>query len=299
MTYKSAAAVEMAVKSASSASSLDTGRAVSSFYFHRLLCRVFAGNNKKFVLKGGQAMLARTIDARATRDIDLLALQDSLENALTELVRLAESDLGDFVVFEFAGSKHIKAEDEYRSGLSVKFTPRIGVKRMQQISIDLVVDKVPLEEVEVIEPVDRIQIEGLLTCNYLLYPVENALADKFCALIETHDGRVSTRVKDLVDIAVYAVTCTVDGDKFQNCLSREVAVRGMEMPDKFSVPREWGLSQGRQFEKLSANTGLPAGLKVMDVAAELAGNLIDPAISASVSGLQWFPEDLKWECKDS
>ena len=299
MTYKSAAAVEMAVKSAASASSLDTGRAVSSFYFHRLLCRVFAGNNKKFVLKGGQAMLARTIDARATRDIDLLALQDSLENALTELVRLAESDLDDFVVFEFAGSKHIKAEDEYRSGLSVKFTPRIGVKRMQQISIDLVVDKVPLEEVEVIEPVDRIQIEGLLTCNYLLYPVENALADKFCALIEIHDGMVSTRVKDLVDIAVYAVTCTVDGDKFQNCLSREVAVRGMEMPDKFSVPREWGLFQGRQFEKLSANTGLPAGLKVIDAATELAGNLIDPVISASVSGLQWLPEDLKWERKDS
>lgn len=102
MTYKSAAAVEMVVKSAASASSLDTSRAVSSFYFHRLLCRVFAGNNKKFVLKGGQAMLARTMDARATRDIDLLALQDSLENALTELVRLAESDLGDFVVFEFA-----------------------------------------------------------------------------------------------------------------------------------------------------------------------------------------------------
>ena len=57
MTYKSAAAVEMAVKSASSASSLDTGRAVSSFYFHRLLCRVFAGNNKKFVVKGGRQCL--------------------------------------------------------------------------------------------------------------------------------------------------------------------------------------------------------------------------------------------------
>ena len=82
---------------------------MSSFYFHRLLCRVFAGNNKKFVLKGGQAMLARTIDARATRDIDLLALQDSLENALTELVRLAESDLGDFVVFRICGFKTYKS----------------------------------------------------------------------------------------------------------------------------------------------------------------------------------------------
>ena len=54
MTYKSAAAVEMAVKSAASASSLDTARAVSSFYFHRLLCRVFAGNNKKFLLMCGE-----------------------------------------------------------------------------------------------------------------------------------------------------------------------------------------------------------------------------------------------------
>lgn len=66
MRYKSAAALEMAVKSAASASPMDTGRAVSAFYFHRLLCRVFAGGNGSFVLKGGRAMLARTVDARAT-----------------------------------------------------------------------------------------------------------------------------------------------------------------------------------------------------------------------------------------
>lgn len=53
MRYKSAAALEMAVKSAASASPMDTGRAVSAFYFHRLLCRVFAGGNGSFVLKGG------------------------------------------------------------------------------------------------------------------------------------------------------------------------------------------------------------------------------------------------------
>lgn len=73
MTYKSAAALEMAVKAAATASRLDTNRAIASFYFHRLLCRVFAGGNDAFVLKGGQSMLSRTVDARATRDIDLLA----------------------------------------------------------------------------------------------------------------------------------------------------------------------------------------------------------------------------------
>lgn len=50
MRYRSAAALEMAVKSAASASPMDTGRAVSAFYFHRLLCRVFAGGNGSFVL---------------------------------------------------------------------------------------------------------------------------------------------------------------------------------------------------------------------------------------------------------
>lgn len=186
MRYKSAAALEMAVKSAASASPMDTGRAVSAFYFHRLLCRVFAGGNGSFVLKGGRAMLARTVDAHATRDIDLLSTEGSLEDAPEELVRLAGTDLGDFVTFEFTGSRPIKAEDEYRSGLSVGFVPMLGAKRMQPVSVDLVVDEVPLEGAERISPADRIEVDGLETCDYLVYPVEAALADKLCGIVEVH-----------------------------------------------------------------------------------------------------------------
>ena len=61
----------MAIKDAAKASPLDTNRAIASFYFHRLLYRVFSEPGTPFVLKGGQGMLARTADARATRDIDL------------------------------------------------------------------------------------------------------------------------------------------------------------------------------------------------------------------------------------
>lgn len=68
MAYTSAAALEMAVKAAAKASPQDTGRVVSAFYFHRFLCRVFANSNDSFILKGGQSVLARTLDARATRD---------------------------------------------------------------------------------------------------------------------------------------------------------------------------------------------------------------------------------------
>ena len=89
-------------------------------------------------------MLARTVDARATRDIDLLSRGDSLDAAVEELKRLATVDLGDFATFEFMRATPIKTEDEYRSGLNVRFRCLIGAKPVQDVSIDLVVDEVAL-----------------------------------------------------------------------------------------------------------------------------------------------------------
>jgi hypothetical protein len=295
MRYKSAAALEMAVKAAAVASPLDTDRAMSSFYFHRFLCRVFAGGNRSFVLKGGQAMLARTVDARATRDVDLLSPGTSVDAAVEELVRLSETDLGDFVTFELAGSHPIKAEDEYRDGASVEFVPMLGAKRMQPFSVDLVVDDVPLDDVERISPADRLEIEGLAVCDYPVYPVENALADKFCGIVETHDGRPSSRVKDLVDIAVCAVTSGVDGGRLQRALRREAAIRRISLGEGFEAPDAWGALQARQFTKLCQRTGLPESLRDISAAAKLAGTLLDPAIREEAEGLAWSPSELKWD----
>ena len=295
MRYKSAFALEMAVKAAAVASPMETGLAMSAFYFHRLLCRVFAGGNDSFVLKGGRAMLARTVDARATRDIDLLSTEENLDQALGELIRLVETDLGDFVTFEFAGSHPIKAEDEYRNGLSVRFVPIIGAKRLQHVSIDLVVDEVPLEGAERIAPADRIEVDGLETCDYLVYPVEAALADKLCGIVETHGGRASSRVKDLVDIAVYATTTVVDGTRLQSRLRLESAARHISLGDSFDLPEVWGVSQERQFAKLCQRTGLPEALRAIEAAAELAGKLLNPAIRREAEGKRWNPETREWE----
>lgn len=87
-------------------------------------------------------MLARTVDARATRDIDLLARETSVEAAVADLRRLAGIGLDDFISFSFDKAEPIKADDEYRSGMKVWFTPSLGGKSLQAVSVDLVVDEV-------------------------------------------------------------------------------------------------------------------------------------------------------------
>lgn len=87
-------------------------------------------------------MLARTVDARATRDIDLLARETSVGAAVADLRRLAGIGLDDFISFSFDKAEPIKADDEYRSGMKVWFTPSLGGKSLQAVSVDLVVDEV-------------------------------------------------------------------------------------------------------------------------------------------------------------
>ena len=82
--YSSPKALEMAVKEAAGRSPMDTNRAIAGFYFHRLLCRVFSDPDSPFIPKGGLGVLARTTDARYTRDIDLTTNSLDIDAAVDE-----------------------------------------------------------------------------------------------------------------------------------------------------------------------------------------------------------------------
>lgn len=295
MTYKTSAALEMAVKQAARESPQDTNRAIAGFWRHRLLCRVFANANRSFVLKGGHAVLARTVDARATRDIDLLSRGDSLDAAVEELKRLATVDLGDFATFEFMRATPIKTEDEYRSGLNVRFRCLVGAKPVQDVSIDLVVDEVALEDIDIVVPADRLEVRDVKVCDYAVYPVECALADKLCGIIETHDGRASSRVKDLVDIAVIATSMSVDGAKLQKRIATELEARKLSRPDTFGIPNVWRTSRSSTYANMAKQARLPPEAASLESAVTLAKKLLDPAIGSLSDGMSWIPESAQWE----
>lgn len=274
---------------------MDTNRAITGFYFHRLLCRVFSQGTDRFVLKGGQGVLARTLDARVTRDIDLVAQEESLEEAIADLVQAASIDLNDFVSFVFDRAEQIKAEDEYRCGTKVWFTPFMGTKKLQPISIDLVVDEVRGLEPEILAPVDRLDIEGLPVCDYRVCRVESALADKLLAMIELHDGRASSRIKDIVDILVYAKTCSVDGATLAERVEKEASARKMAMPKEFVAPLWWKQNGSAQYAKMARQAGVLGLAGNIAGAEEVVNRLYAPCFDRSMSVCKWNPQTMRWE----
>ena len=273
MRYKTPAALEMAVKEAAKKSPLDTNRAIAGFYFHRLLCRVFSDPDSPFVLKGGQSVLARTVDARATRDIDLLARETGVEAAVADLRRLAGIGLDDFISFSFDKAEPIKADDEYRSGMKVWFTPSLGGKSLQAVSVDLVVDEVDGLEPETITPADRLQIDDIPVFDYRIYRAESALADKLLAMVEVHDSRALAEQ-----------------------VANESRARKVNLPERFQIPDAWPAVYGKPYAKMARQAKVDDVAPDMVSAEELAAKLYEPALGThwKHGASTWNPSSLIW-----
>ena len=294
MKYKTPAALDMAVKSAAKTSPFDTNKAIASFYFDRLLCRIFSESEPAFILKGGQSMLARTISARTTRDVDLLAIAKNADEALEELKRLASIDLDDFLTYVFARAEKIKVEDEYRQGYKVYFTPYLGPSTKNEVSVDLVVDEVVCENPEKMAPVARLDINGLEVFDYLLYPVVNAMADKICATMQLFEGRESSRVKDLVDLVLFLTTQSFEGKSLRKQVESEVAFRKMKPMEGYKVPRSWFTLGKPRYAKLASETGLDPEYRDIDASFVFVSGCIDAALSREVDEMTWNPEVCRW-----
>ncbi|MBQ3386036.1 MAG: nucleotidyl transferase AbiEii/AbiGii toxin family protein, partial [Eggerthellaceae bacterium] len=102
-----------------------------------------------------------------------------------------------------------------------------------------------------------------------------------------HGDRPSSRVKDLVDIVVIALSETFDGDELAQAIANEARVRRLSLGESFSLPKEWGSGQAAQYAKLAEQTHLPEDVATMSGGLELAKQFLDPVLSGSESEMSW------------
>ncbi len=296
-TYKDSRSLEMAIKAAAKKSDQDTGKAIEAYYPGRLLERIFSEPEPSFVLKGGRSILARIVDARYTRDTDLLYKGANIEEAINELKRLATIDLGDFLEFRFVSAQPITVTQQNRNGYRVVFTPVLGgTKSMSDVFIDLVVDQIASGTAERVQPANRLNIEGLTVFDYFVYPVASSVSDKVCAILQTHSNvRASSRIRDLVDLVVYLTTMTFDGRDSREQLVAEFSLRGISNVADFNVPASWYENHESQFAKIANEAHLPEEYCTIANAERLAKSCIDPVIKDEVDDMVWSPDSLEWE----
>lgn len=297
VTYKTGVAFWRAIQERSKTLAKAEGRnneaIQKQFVRERLLARVFREGATHWVLKGGNAVLARVSDARATQDVDLLNRLGDLDDAYQELVKIARFDLSDH--FRFEPVKRVSAGQGTGQpaveGERVVFDAYCGSKKVHQIKVDLVVGSfMTAVPEEISNPV--LQIEGLEPVKFRLYPVVDHAADKLCATQARYGsmGGRSTRVRDLVDLVIFARTQNIDGMALARAIASEWSLRHLEGSPVFDPPQEWAVPYAAE----ARTVGACGPFTDFDSAKELASLLLAPACAGAVEGQCWDHATLSW-----
>lgn len=296
--YKSAAGVEAAIRDAArnafaTDNSSSTQDRIRQEHFRRFLSRVFSEReDSDWLLKGGTGILARVPSGRRTTDIDLLRTDNTLDDALAELVRLATIDLGDHFRFLFTKHRPVVGGDQQTSieGYGVDFEVYVGADRKSPLHVDLVAGVLVTDKVTTAEPANRLDLPRLPSNAYRLYPVVDQIADKVCATMADYGGRPSSREKDLVDLVVLATTQTVDADALRHAILAEASVRSLPAFTELAVPTTWG----RSYSQDARAVPYCADYRTVELASALMQVFIDPVLRGEATGLTWSPESLAW-----
>jgi hypothetical protein len=199
---------------AASERAVDVNRLRRYLVFQRVLRRLAADGT--WVLKGGYALETRLgLGARATRDLDLTSLHDLDAKGLCSVLGAAlTADIdGDRFVFSITGTRpHLLVTDG--PGLHVSLTADLAEKPFATIRLDVV--SRPEELGQAFEPLTLLPVVDVSpwpAVTVMAVEIAQHLAEKLhaLALVASHP-RQSTRVKDLLDVALVLGALTVDVD---------------------------------------------------------------------------------------
>jgi len=224
--------------------------------FDRLLARIFhEDNDAQFLLKGGYAMELRFERARATKDIDLTYLERFLtvpESEVTEEIHqeihvASQVPMDDFFVFRIENAQLDLENAPYggaRYPVSSFIDGRIFVRFLLDVGLDIMVNKVEkvrgnnwLEFCDVPSPVVSVITE------------EQQLAEKVHAYTLPRDGRMNSRVKDLIDLLLLLENSTLDSIACNEALQTVFKVRNTHpLPERLLFPPE---SWDNNFKKMA------------------------------------------------
>jgi hypothetical protein len=262
------------------------------FCFDRLLYRIFShpgASDGAWALKGAASLLARLSEARLSKDIDLTT-RESLGEAERVLYEAASTDAGDFLRFEIA------EESDLRSATGKKFRVVVycGARQLSAFKMDLSVSaNFPNpEELDEAPPFESIDIRGLSRITYAAWPFPRVVADKVAASFEMHEGRPSTRHRDLPDL--YLLQCQVPFERrrLREAVLAELSKRGLEHPAEFRIPERESWERG--WRNIAREDALTLTSVSFAEGLSRVKAFLDPVLAEDTGG-HWDPTLGRWD----
>ena len=253
--------LEARLKRLATTTGQDLQRVRRKVAFDHLLARIFQDSSDlQFLLKGGYAMELRFDKARATRDIDLTYLErfkqnpepDISEEIFQELRDISQIDLKDFFVYKVGDAQMDLDNAPYggaRFPVSSFVDGRLFVRFQIDIGLDVVVNKI-----DKVKGVDWLDFCKIPTPVMSMITKEQQFAEKIHAYTLPRDGRMNSRVKDLVDLLLLLNQQDMDLMGCNHALHTVFrARRTHQLPEALLLPPfQWDVN----FQKMAVECGL-------------------------------------------
>jgi hypothetical protein len=261
--------------------------------FDRLLVRLVAVANRRWLLKGGFALdLRLTMRARSTRDIDIEWRADE-EELLDALLDAASHDAGDFFVLaiERAGVPEDRLGGSHRFRVSASLAGR----PFETFLLDVGFRAADALATETLRTEDLLDFAGIEPVEVDVIQLERQVAEKLHAYTRTYEGgRTSTRPKDLVDFALISELSRLDAATLRREIDTIFPLRDTHaVPSALPPPpSEWA----PPFRRLAEEVGVPPELTAghRDAAA-----LLDPILVGEAATGRWDPTQRCWVADQS
>jgi hypothetical protein len=248
--------------------------------------------DERWVVKGATALLARRVSVRHTIDIDLYR-PGPIAEVERQVREAAELDIGDWMGFEVGPAVQVRAAGA--QAVRLKMTASIGTKIWTAFQVDVVADGIEMiGRPDLVRPLTSVEASHQGRRPWRAYPLVDHVADKVCAIFERHDGRVSTRFKDLIDLVAISQRASVPADLQLLALTTEADRRALTLLRSFKVPDPEIWITGYRSEA-KRTVGLAA--VELDDAVRVVGPFLDPLLSRSATG-EWNPQTRGWESSD-
>lgn len=256
--------------------------------FDRLLARLLTVAERRWLLKGGFALdLRLSVRARSTKDVDIewRAEKDELPDTLLDA---ADHDAGDFFVFAIERTE--TPEDHLGGSHRFRVSAFLAGRPFETFLLDVGFRSDDVLSTETLRTDDLLGFAGIEPIHVDAVSLELQVAEKLHAYTRIYEGqRTSTRVKDLVDLALIAELSSLDATDLRREIETIFTARGTHpLPDSLPAPpAEWATPFRRLAEEVGVSPDLEAGHRE-------AATLLDPILSGQMKIGNWHPDRHQW-----